>query len=93
MATGENVSGEAGLIPIDFNISPSDFLNFDDVLNNLGASTSSANSSSNVGLTFGDVNIASGKSSAGNLGTVKSLGLAVFALGAFLLFQVLSKKR
>lgn len=81
---GENLSGEAGLVPLD--------LNLNDALNNFGASTSSASSTSSVGLTFGDINIASGKSTAGNLGTAKSLGLAMFALGGFLLFQLLSKR-
>jgi len=63
-----------------------------DALNNLGASTSTATSGSTVSSVFGDVNLASGKSSAGNLGTVKSLGLALLALGGFALYSFFSGK-
>ena len=68
-------------------------LNFTDSLNNLGASTSSASSTSSVSSTFGDTNIASGKSTAGSFGVVKGLAFAIVALAAFAIYEYAATKR
>ena len=57
----------------------------------LGASTSSATSSANVNSVFGDVNLASGKSSAGTMGSVKGFALAILALAAYAIYAWSSK--
>lgn len=63
-------------------------------LSNMGASTSSATSSSNVDFGgFGDVNIASGKSTAGSFGTVKTTAFIVLALVGLLAYSYFAKQK
>lgn len=58
----------------------------------MGASTSSATSSSNVDFGgFGDINIASGKGSAGSFGTVKATAFIILALVGFVVYQYVAK--
>ena len=81
-----SIEGEAGVIPVDLSIP------FSDAFNNWGASTSSATSSASVSATFGDNNIASGKSNAGSLGSVKSFALAILALAAFAIYEFVERR-
>lgn len=60
-------------------------------LSNMGASTSSATSSATSSLASGDKNIASGKSSAGTLGSLKSAGLILAALAFYAVYAFSSK--
>lgn len=58
---------------------------------NMGASTSSATSSATASLASGDKNVASGKSSAGTLGSLKSAGLILAALAFYAIYAFSSK--
>lgn len=61
-------------------------------LSSMGASTSSASSSGTVDFGgFGDINIASGRSSAGSFGTVKMTAFIVLALVGFVVYQYATK--
>lgn len=60
----------------------------------MGASTSSATSSSNVDFGgFGEINIASGKSAAGGFGTVKLVSFAILGVAAFVIYQILMNQK
>lgn len=78
---------------IEASIGLSDFLNPSDFLNNFGASTSSATSSATGYGTFnvGDKNVSSGSSSAGKLGTAKTITIAGLCLVGWLIYKKWSK--
>lgn len=81
-----SIEGEAGVIPVDLSIP------FSDAFKNSSTSTSSATSSSSVSSVFGDTNIASGKSAAGSLGTVKGFAFAILALAAFAIYEFVERR-
>lgn len=92
---GQDTQGNAGLIG---SVNPSVGLSnlvgdiaLDNMFNNMGASTSSATSSATSSLASGDKNIASGKSSAGTLGSLKSAGLILAALAFYAVYAFSSK--
>ena len=63
-------------------------------LSNMGASTSSATSSSSVNFGgFGEINLASGKSTAGNTGIVKSVAFAILAIAGYAVFAYFSREK
>lgn len=63
-------------------------------LSSMGASTSSATSSGTVDFGgFGDINIASGRSSAGSFGTVKLVAFAVLAVAGFVIYSILTGQK
>lgn len=92
---GTDTQGNAGLVgSVNPSVGLSNLIGdigLDNMLNNFGASTSSATSSATASLASGDKNVASGKSSAGTLGSLKSAGLILAALAFYAIYAFSSK--
>lgn len=80
MATGSNadVSGEAGLIPLD--------LNFNHAFENLGAATSSASTNAPITFTIGDKQVLSGSSTAGATSNFVKILVTIAGVAGLLYF-------
>ena len=90
---GDGNSASAGIVPID-NLNLSASIPISDALNNLGASSATSSSSASVDFGgWGDINIASGKSTAGSFGTVKTTAFIVLALAGLVALSFLSGKK
>ena len=77
----EEVSGTAGVIPVSIG------------LGDLNTANAESGVTTSFSQSFGDKNVASGKSSAGNVGLVKSISLAIIAVSAYAVYAYFANKK
>ena len=80
---GESIEGEAGVVPVDLNLN----------LGDVGSAKSDSTLTSTFSQSFGGKNIASGSSSAGNIGLAKSVALAILLITGYAVYAYFAREK